>query len=260
MRSLQDKIDALSPGARKMIERIVDAAAIHQEKPVNSKHWLVSNDFQAIFGMRLAMYHAVTRCPVNKTTFESILSESCTELGMSAVIPSSHTAVVDLVVENKRVALKSEGKIHEKVHISKFCELGWGSWECSRDLYYKIHNTSKTDTNRTFESRLSQYDLVLTLRHNDSIEKMIAYELIEIPTSVLKRILDIPMESYNEEFEASKSKTIPKSCNIKIPWINRESAKEIIVKFDGGGERKLTITVPLEACVRLATWDVFLIK
>ena len=255
MDTLSKKLAQLPPEALSIIERLV--AAISQSNAANlkNKHWLVNERFYALFGMRLGMYHALTRCPVNKKVFESLLSETCNELKILTILPKSHTAVIDLLIQDKKISLKSEGRIHSNVHMSKFSELGWGPWKTPKDLYYKIHRKGSNDTNKTFESRIDLYDHVFTLQHELSDESL-KYELIEIPVSTFRRILEIPLTDYVQGMRNSNSTTTEaKSFAIRIPWSKRSGSSDIIVKFDGGSERKLTITLPKESCTILAQWS-----
>ena len=168
MSDLAKKILELPPHARSLIEKIVTAAKTANGDTFAAKHWLMTKELYALFGLKLAMYHAVTNSPVNKYAFENVLAESCQEVGLSAELPNSSTADVDVILAGKKTSLKSEGKIHDSIHISKFCELGWGPWSKAGDLYYKIHRKNKADSNRTFEARIDQYEAVLSLRHDDS--------------------------------------------------------------------------------------------
>lgn len=255
MNSILQKISELPPHVQLLVERLVAAAASNNGDAFSATHWLVNKDLYALFGIKLAMYHVVTKSPVNKYAFENILAETCQATGVATSLPTSGTADIDIVLRGKNISLKSEGKIHDKVHISKFCELGWGPWNKAEDLYYKIHRKNKSDSNRTFEARIDQYDGMFSLRHDDTDRSCIKYELIEIPIKVFRQILKIPIQHYKKEMSLSKSKTHPKSFTIRTPWSNQSGARDILVKFDGGGERKLTITIPKEAAIEVATWS-----
>lgn len=252
---LAKKLAELPPIARALVEKIVVAARTSNGDTFAKGHWLMTKDLYSLFGLKLAMYHAVTKSPLSKHSFENILAETCLEVGTDAELPTSATADIDIILAGKNISLKSEGRIHENVHISKFCELGWGPWSKAEDLYYKINRKNKSDGNRTFEKRIDQYDSVLSLRHDDSDKDCIKYELVEIPIAVFRRVLTIPLGDYKREMAASGSRTIPKSFNVKTSWSGKKADREIVVKFDGGGERKLTITLPKEAATVVATWS-----
>jgi hypothetical protein len=104
-------------------------------------------------------------------------------------------------------------------------------------------------------SRLDVYEKMLSLRNEKTPDGKINYELIEVPIGALRRILDIPKATYKAEMAGSQSRTIPKSFNVKIPWCDKSGARDIVVKFDGGGERKLTITLPKECGKVVAAWS-----
>lgn len=255
MSKVSQKISELPPHVEKLIERLISAAKANNVDSFLTGHWLMNKELYSLFGLKLAMYHVVTKSPVNKYAFENVLAESCLEVGISAELPKSATADVDVVLAGKRTSLKSEGKIHDNIHISKFCELGWGPWAKPEDLFYKINKKNKTDSNRTFEIRIDQYDAILSLRHDDTEKDCIKYELVEIPIDAFRRVLSIPLQEYKREMSASSSKTNPKSFNIRTSWSGKKTDRDIVVKFDGGGERKLTITLPKEAATVVATWS-----
>lgn len=255
MSNVSQKISELPPHVQKLIERLIAAAKTNNGDSFLVGHWLMNKELYALFGLKLAMYHVVTKSPVNKYAFENVLAETCQEVGISASLPTSGTADVDVVLAGRKTSLKSEGRIHDSIHISKFCELGWGPWSKAEDLYYKIHRKGKSDSNRTFETRIDQYDAMLSLRHDDSDKDSIKYELVEIPIDVFRRVLSIPLQDYKREMASSKSKTNPKSFNVRTQWSGKKNDREIVVKFDGGGERKLTITLPKEATSVVATWS-----
>lgn len=256
MSELAKKIEKLPPHARKIIEKIVASATLGDHEKTIGSHWLMTNELYALFGLKLAMYHAVTSSPLNKTAFENILVETCNDLEFQSSIATKKTADVDVILKGFKTSLKSEGRIHDNIHISKFCELGWGPWEKPEDLYFKIHRKDSADKNRTFESRIDIYDKILSLRNEIDSDGCIKYELVEIPSKVFRRILEIPLADYKKEMAASKSKTLPKSFKIRIPWsASKKDSKEIVVNFDGGGERKLTITLPKDSGIVVATWS-----
>lgn len=252
---LAKKLLELPPTAQKLVGKIIAAAKTTNGDTFAKGHWLMSKELYSLFGLKLAMYHAVTKSPLSKHSFENILAETCLEVGIEASLPTSATADIDIILGGKKTSLKSEGRIHNNIHISKFCELGWGPWEKPSDLYYKICKKSKSDGNRTYEARIDQYDAVLSLRHDDTEENCIKYELVEVPISVFRRVLNIPLDDYKREMSASNSRTVPKSFNVKTSWSGKKTDRDIIVKFDGGGERKLTITLPKEASTVVATWS-----
>lgn len=255
MDDLAKKFSKLSPHAAQIFERLLDIASQQQSIYLKKNHWLMTPELYSLFGLNLAMYHAVTSSPLNKAAFESILVESCIALGRNAEQAKSMTAEIDVVIDGENISLKSEGCIHENILISKFCELGWGPWKKADDLYYKIHQNGEKDQNRTFEHRINIYDRVLTLR-NQTKDRTVEYELLEIPLEVFRRVLEIPLSDYKREMRSSRSKTKPKTFSIRIPWSKEKGAREIVVKFDGGGERKLTVKLPKECSTLVAEWKV----
>jgi hypothetical protein len=256
MNDLEKKIANLPKRAADIVARLLSAIDITHGVTFDPKHWLMTSDLYQIFGLRLCLYHLITSTPLSKSAFEGLLLQSCKEAGIPVESAPSKTAEVDMVLNGKKTSLKSEERIHTSIHISKFCELGWGDWNNATDLYYKINMRSPQDTNRTYEKRITSYDKVMTLR-NQVVGGKISYELLEIPIAVFARILEIPLSDYADGIKASKSKTIPKSFRVKIPWSKKKGSKDIVVLFDGGGERKLTITLPRESAgVEIASWKI----
>lgn len=255
MKDFASRFASLPRQVQALIERLISAARTDERDTFASDHWLMTKELHALFGLKLAMYHVLTKSPVNKKVFEHILVETCADTGISAGIAGSGTATIDAVIKSKKTSLKTEGEIHDNVHISKFCELGWGSWSNGKDLYYKIHKRGVADNNRTFEARIDTYDKILMLRHDTSEVGCIKYELLDIPLAVFKRILEIPLDDYERGWKESKSRVAAKSFRVRIPWNKKSNAREIVVLFDGGTECKLTITLPKESAIVAATWS-----
>src|SRR5437016_3458242 len=134
MSSVAQKIASLPPHVRALVEKIVNAATVTNGSTFKAGHWFMNAEIYGLFGLKLGMYHAVTRSPLNKAAFEQILEESCNQVGIKATMATSMTAEIDIVIAGHKTSLKSENRIHGNIHISKFCELGWGEWVTSDDL------------------------------------------------------------------------------------------------------------------------------
>ena len=168
-------------------------------------------------------------------------------MGQNAFRPERCHPGHDLTVGTVRWSLKTQGdkKIkRDKLHISKYMELGKGQWKTEGDL---------PGLRKQFLHHLTAYDRILQLRYfklapSKAMAASHSYELVEIPKGLL-------IESKNGEFlMMHKSKQSPKPGYCTVT--GKDSTVRFKLYFDGGTERKLQIkNLRKDLCVVHATWE-----
>jgi hypothetical protein len=189
------------------------------------------------FGDAIRIHHCFSNGPFSKDKFEYALEAVLNYCGIPSTLSRNGLPGYDIEFNNKKVSLKTEAeaKINKnKIHISKFMELGKGPWEIPilLDQFYK---------------NLESYDRILTLRCLSKSPDNLHYELIEVPKELL--------------FEAKSGRIIvmeKSTQNIKPAYCyvtDNQGKEKFNLYFDGGGERKLQVkNLDIKNCTKQAIW------
>lgn len=192
----------------------------------NSNSDILSDKVLTDFGDILRVHHSFSREPFSKDKFEYALEKVLKHSDISATLASRGQRGYDITIRSQQFSLKTEAAKAIKVdtlHISKFMELGGGSWgDDPGDLPGRLQQ---------FLSTLSSVERILTLR---ALEKSnpYRYELVEIPKDLLEKSKSGRLEMMSESTQSPK----PGYCYV-------EDSGELLFSlyFDGGGERKLQV-------------------
>lgn len=213
-------------------------------KHEREEHDLFSECFCEHFGVALRMHHCFSAEPFTKDKFEFAVEQKIIDCGGKAERPGRGNPGYDVIVNGVKVSLKTQGDqtiSDDRIHISKFMELGKGIWtDKLKDL---------EGLRQQFLDHLNQYDRIFILRCLKSGgESMWRYELVEIPKELLQRA-----ESGTLSMKyGSKQSPKPGYCHVEDD--DRNPIFELY--FDGGTERKLQVKHLLKsACVVIATWE-----
>lgn len=245
--SISDRISRLRPSQLRRVEELTDAMLEGAEYDIGRDTDFVSETFAQEFGDILRAHHLGSDQPLSKDKFEYATVRAFLEVG----VPASKTAGgtypgQDITVDGIPWSLKSEAARNirrDKIHISKFMELGKGAWFTEDDLIALRE--------RMFD-HLTKYDRIITLRcFNESSlgsgVRTYTYELVEIPKSLFERSADFPIEFKTN----SRQNPVPASCYV----LDRFGNVEMELYFDGGTERKLQIRSILKSsCIVHGTW------
>ena len=204
----------------------------------------VDSAFADQFCNRLRIHHATTAEKFKKKTFEYAFVEASRHGGHDAEITSSATmAGADVVRNGERFSLKTEASANissDSITISKFSEARWIR-ECSgpRDFC--------RETQSRIPRHLDEYDRVVTLRAIDQETSRIRYDLVEIPTDVLRRIEVLTPQDFSEP-------TVNGSSSADI----RDSTGRRLFKLrlDGSVEKVTISGLLIACCVTHASWTV----
>ena len=193
------------------------------------------------FGDVLRLHHSFSREPFSKDKFEFALETVLKTSGRAAQLAPRGTRGFDLSIEEQKFSLKTEaakGIRLNKLHISKFMELGGGQWGDNPDDLIGLR--------QQFLDNLSGINRILVLRALRKGAPDYLYELVEIPKSLLEMANDGSFEMRMESRQYPK----PGYC-----LVEKNGKPLFSLYFDGGGERKLQIKgLMKELCIVHATW------
>ena len=203
----------------------------------------VDGRFGQIFGDVLMLHHAVSWEPFTKDKFEYALVRVARMTGLDADKAEMGNPGYDIKIGGQLISLKTQANkaIKEShLHISKFMELGKGAWETENDV---------VNLRAQMLSHLDNYDRILSLRclHRDRDEGSYRYELVEIPTDLLRSAEHGVIEMKHDSTQTPK----PAVCSVY-------DGEDLTVQlyFDGGTERKLQIRKLSKAhCRVLGNWE-----
>jgi len=192
------------------------------------------------FGDALRIHHSFSAEPFSKDKFEYILEKVINFDQHRAQISSKGNPGHDITIDGVPVSLKTQADKsikEDKIWISKFMELGKGSWGDNPDDLVMLRDR--------FFSHMKGYNRIFTLRALNKAPDWV-YELVEIPKRLLEKAKDGRLEM------KSKSKQHPKPgyCYVK------SGGTELFqLYFDGGSERKLQVKNLLKSeCIVHARW------
>ncbi len=148
----------------------------------------------------------------------------------------------DIEIAGEKFSLKTEaakGIRENTIHISKFMELGGGTWGSNpKDLI---------GLRAQFMNALNGISRILVLRALKKGDPLFLYELVEIPKNLLLKAANGRLEMMKD----SKQKPKPGYC-----YVEENGNTYFSLYFDGGGERKLQVKgLQKSLCTVHATWQ-----
>ncbi len=197
---------------------------------------IVNEDLLSIFGDSLRVHHCFSKEPLSKDRFEYALERAFNLSGGTAILSRKGNPGHDITINDTAMSLKTEaaGNIKsDRVHISKFMELGKGDWQFNLLL------------DKFFE-HMKSYQRIFTLRCLSKTPSRLHYELVEIP----KKLLEEAQSGVIREDSKSRQNPKPGYCDV----FNDNEIK-FQLYFDAGTERKLQIrNILIKYCYIHAFW------
>lgn len=242
IQNLLSQFESLSESQIYWVEKVVEQF----QKPFSfqkmSDSIIFSQEFIYTFGEALRIHHCFSSEAFSKDKFEYAMERSFQLIGIEAQLAPPGNPGHDVKVAGQRFSLKTQAdqKIKiDKIHISKFMELGTGNWgDDPNDLH---------DLSLQFLNRLNSFENLFILRRIKK-EPQLIYELVEIPKQLLSFVSQGEFEMKNTSPQYPK----PGYCRV----YNSNCNKIFELYFDGGSERKLQIKHLLkEYCIVHATWQ-----
>lgn len=236
---------ALSAAQLEVLAGIVKRFGAELQAHADPASDFASEAFAQTFGDLLLIHHALSRESFSKDKFEHGLETVLRRVGIPAWLAAKGNPGHDITVRDERWSLKTQadrGIKPDRIHISKFMELGRGRWVTEADL------AGLRD--RMF-AHMQGYDRIFTLRTLSAARAAAGdpfhhYELVEIPKALLLRAAGVDCVMRQDSGQTPK----PGSCTVTE---NGEVLFELY--FDGGTERKLQVRhLAKSACRVHATW------
>lgn len=193
-------------------------------------------------GDALRLHHCFSKESFSKDKFEYLMERAAKLCGIEAELAPKGNPGHDLTIKGTRFSLKTQADKsirRQTVHISKFMELGKGTWSDKDEDLIGLRNQ--------FFAHMSSYERVLVLRNLSKAPADWEYELIEIP----KQLLALAERGRLEMRHGSSQMPKPGYCHVT----NEEGELLFQLYFDGGGERKLQIKhINIRSCFVHARW------
>lgn len=242
-----DQLQYLRPRQILRVEKLIQALTRGTETTLCPDSDFATEDFSNTFGDLLIEHHLASAIPLTKDKFEYAIVEALREIGLDAVKAPTGNPGEDIIVDGIPWSLKTQADRNikrDRIHISKFMELGKGQWENTSDLIALRQ--------RMF-NHMEKYDRIFSLRCFRDYQKLkqgeeilYEYELIEIPKSLLLMSAD-----FSIDFQ-EKSRQTPKPAYCTVT----QSGEQLFqLYFDGGTERKLQVkNILVSRCIRHASW------
>lgn len=241
---ISQNLGDLTKTQAKFIETLVKALKEPYVKISRSNNSdLVSQSVLEGFGDYLRIHHCFSKLPFTKDKFEYALEEVLKLSGVQAKLAPKGNPGHDISINGVKFSLKSQADRSikkDRIHISKFMELGKGEWS---DKVEHLEGLRKQ-----FLKHMQSYDRVLTLRCLEKEGNKYRYELVEIPKALL--------------IEAKKGKLRIMASSAQLPKpgycdvTDAAGNNKFQLYFDGGGERKLQIKNILKKyCTVHAEWE-----
>jgi len=193
------------------------------------------------FGDVLRIHHVFSAEPFTKDKFEYALVQVLKHRGIDASLAAKGNPGHDATIAGTRVSLKTQADKNikkDEVWISKFMELGKGTWG---------NNPADLKPLRaSFLKHLERYDRIFSFRAIGKAPNW-HYELIEIPKPLFERARSGRLEMMMESRQSPK----PGYC-----YVSAADGSELYqLYFDAGSERKLQVkALRKSACVLHAEW------
>ena len=245
--SLHRDIDKLSPRQIKRVERLVTALLRGVQITVNPNSGFADSEFMEAFGDLLVAHNEGSKIPLTKDKFEYAMVDALNESGYEAYKVPNGNPGEDIVVDGVPWSLKTQADRsikEDRLHISKFMELGKGSWDTEEDM---IALRGRMYTHMT------AYERIFSLRcfprnRNSNGETIYRYELVEIPKRLLLMSKNFPIDIM------ANSRQNPKPAYCRV---SDDTGREIYaLYFDGGTERKLQVkNLDKDLCTVHGTWQ-----
>jgi type II restriction enzyme len=202
---------------------------------------IVNDSVLQRFGDTLRIHHCFSAEPFTKDRFEFALEDACNSSGLKATRANRNNPGHDMTIGGQAFSLKTQankGIRSDKLHISKFMELGKGQWsDKEADL---------VGLREQFFHHMRSYDRIITLRRLSSATSEV-YELVEIPKALLSEAAKGKLRMMTDSPQMPR----PGYCTVA----DKDGAVKFELYFDGGTERKLQIrNINKRLCIVHATW------
>ncbi len=229
LKRLVAAIRNLTPSQTAWIANVVEKFGMSKHFQRDPSSSLITSQILEDIGDTLRIHHAFSREPFSKDKFEYALERIAKECGFDAKLAPRGNPGYDIEINGERFSLKTEAAANiriNKIHISKFMELGGGRWGDNPEDLLGLRDQ--------FFEHMEKYQRIIVLRKLPDAALGPRYELVEIPKSLL---LEARHGEFEMKLDSSQRGAKPGYCYVP----RKEGALHFALYFDGGGERKLQI-------------------
>ncbi|MBN2223102.1 MAG: restriction endonuclease [Deltaproteobacteria bacterium] len=248
-----EKLLKLTINQLRKINQIIDQfMSNHSFSREKESDIIVNDDVLNAFGDALRSHHSSSAEPFTKDKFEFALVAVLNENDILAKKAKAGNPGHDIEIREQRFSLKTQADKSlkaDRIHISKFMELGKGIWTDKEDELIGLRNQ--------FFRHIRGYDRILVLRLLGKPPDYWDYELIEIPKDLLLEAMQGELVMMQNSTQIVK----PGYCNVYENGKQQPQDKsskgglKFSLYFDGGGERKLQIKdLKKKYCILHAEW------
>ena len=196
---------------------------------------IMSESFAQEFRATLLIQHYFLKAPLATNSFEAAFVRAARVAGHDVTPAPDGQRFWDVELDGRKISLKSTGAANLRVgtlHISKLCEAAWIQDMRSAALREEA-------TKGLFADYTSRVDSIIQLR---LFKKKSLYELVEIPTTLLAQVADVPRAEF-----------APDGPTIGIPV--GKNPPDFTLKLDRSDAKVTLANINKDVCSVLGTWQ-----
>ena len=196
---------------------------------------LVTQMFAQEFQAALLLNHYFLGAPLATASFDAAFIRSARACGHIVTPAPDGYRFWDVEIDGRRISLKSTAAANLRIgalHISKLCEAAW-----IQDMRGAAQREDATK--RLFANYTGAVDSIIQLR---LFKHRAFYELVEIPSALLKQVADVPRADF-----------APDGPSIGIPV--GKTPPDFTLKLDRSDAKITLANINKNVCRVLATWQ-----
>lgn len=196
---------------------------------------IITKTFAREFQATLLINHYFLGAPLSTASFDAAFMRAAKGAGFSIAPAPDGCRFWDVQIDGRKISLKSTAAADlriGKLHISKLCEAAW---------IQDVRGAAQREeaTKQLIADYTALVDSIIQLRF---FKKRAFYELVEIPTYLLKKVADVPRASF-----------APDGPSIGIPV--GSIPPDFMLKLDRSDAKITLANINKAACAVLATWQ-----
>lgn len=224
-----------NPTEQRYLDDLLTAMRGACQATVPTPSMSVAAHFATEFEPTLLIHHYFLRAPLATHSFEAAFIRAARAAGHEVTPAPDGHRFWDVNVDGKNISLKSTAAADlrvGKLHISKLCEAAW---------IQDVRGSAQREeaTKELFDQYTVAVDSIIQLR---LFKKKALYELVEIPTSLLTQVADVP-----------RSEFAPDGPRIGIPV--GKTPPDFTLTLDRSDAKITLANINKAVCSVIATWQ-----